>query len=323
VESGALKDDPEKVSYWRRFATFLSRIGLTEFSAEIGITSAKIAVKANLRGDPTFVAQLQQRMAGHLGAFVEDVRGYIRDVVKKIRGENPSTTGVVLLVDSIEHIRGVFSNADEVQRSLENLFAAHAPKLHLPDVHAVYTVPPWLKIRYGSLDALYEPGGVQVLPSLKVRAAGTRDPFEPGLRIMRTIVEQREAEWHQLLTEEQLRRLSLDSGGHLRDLLRLMMDVIRRTTSLPASDAVLDRALSSARDQSLPVPNDDAVWLARIASSNNVELDKLARLPDLARFLDTHLVLCYRNGREWYDLHPLIRDTILKQADRIAGTGGS
>jgi hypothetical protein len=47
----------------------------------------------------------------------------------------------------------------------------------------------------------------------------------------------------------------------------------------------------------------------------------LAQLPDLARFLDAHLVLCYRNGHEWYDLHPLIRDTVIAQAARVAGAG--
>ena len=36
-----------------------------------------------------------------------------------------------------------------------------------------------------------------------------------------------------------------------------------------------------------------------------------------ARFLDTHLVLCYRNGAEWYDVHPLVRDLVLEQAARV------
>jgi hypothetical protein len=30
----------------------------------------------------------------------------------------------------------------------------------------------------------------------------------------------------------------------------------------------------------------------------------------LTRFLDTHFVLYLRNGDEWYDVHPLVRDDV-------------
>jgi hypothetical protein len=30
----------------------------------------------------------------------------------------------------------------------------------------------------------------------------------------------------------------------------------------------------------------------------------------LSRFLDTHLVLFLTNGKDWYDLHPLIREEV-------------
>ena len=35
-------------------------------------------------------------------------------------------------------------------------------------LHVVYTVPPYLKVRYSNLGALYEPGGIYVLPALKL-----------------------------------------------------------------------------------------------------------------------------------------------------------
>jgi hypothetical protein len=322
VASAAVDDDPEQISYWNRFTSFLRSVQLAELAADTGVSPAKVGVKANLRDDPTFVAQLQQRMARHQGAFVEDVHDYVGDVVRQITKKNPATAGVVLLVDSIEHIRGVFANSEQVQRSIGNLFVVNASNLRLPGTHVVYTAPPWLRIRYANLETLYDTGGVTVLLSLKVHTAGTRAPYEPGLNILRAVVEQREAKWRALVSEEQLRRISLASGGHLRDLLRILMDVIRRASTVPTSDAVIDRALASARDQSLPVPNSDAVWLARIARSNTVELSEVARLSDLARFLDTHLLLCYRNGQEWYDLHPLVRDVILEQAQRVSDSGG-
>ena len=91
--------------------------------------------------------------------------------------------------------------------------------------------------------------------------------------------------------------------------------MLRRATSLPVADEVVDRALATARNEFLPIADEDAQWLARITAEHDVALPGVSRLPELARFLDTHLVLCYRNGQEWYDVHPLIRQTVLDQAD--------
>ena len=40
----------------------------------------------------------------------------------------------------------------------------------------------------------------------------------------------------------------------------------------------------------------------------------LRELPSLPRFFDTHLAFCYRNGHEWYDVHPLIEEQVRRQA---------
>lgn len=319
VADGLLPDDPSKLSYWDRFRSFLNGIHLEELGAEIGAGPAKVSVKANLRGDPEFARRLQQRIAGHLGAFVADVREYVKNVGAQLREAHPNAQGIVLIADSIEHIRGISANAEEVQRSLESLFAVHASQLHLPGLHTIYTIPPWLKVLYPGLSALYEPGGVQVLPTLKVRERGDAKPFEPGLEILTHVIAAR-GDWTRLMNEDQLHRLCMHSGGHLRDLLRIVADVLRRATSLPVSDDVVARALATARNEFLPIADDDARWLAKISAEHDVALPGVSRLSELARFLDTHLVLCYRNGREWYDVHPLIRQTVLDQAAQQLAT---
>ncbi|GAA0357426.1 hypothetical protein NE235_36475 [Actinoallomurus spadix] len=313
VEEGLLPDDPAKLSYWERFEGFLKRIRVPEVSAEVNTGLVKVGAKANLRSDPEFTRMLQQRMTGHLGAFVDDVRGYMHDVSMALRSAHPDAEGVVLIVDSIEHIRGISNNAEEVQRSVESLFAVHASKLHFKGFHLIYTVPPWLKVLFPGLSSLYEPGGVQVLPTLKVCGRDGRQPFEPGLEIMERVVAHR-GDWQRLLSPEQLRHVTLQSGGHLRDLLRILADLLRRTTKLPVTDELVQRTLAAARNEFLPIAEDDARWLAQIAGDNSVALPDVDRLPTLARFLDTHLVLCYRNGEEWYNVHPLIREEVLREA---------
>ena len=313
VREHYLDEDPTKYSYWNRFQSFLSSIHLDELSAEVGVGAAKFGMKANLRNDPDFSRKLQERITGHLGTFVDDVRSYVKDISAALLARNSEAAGIVVIVDSIEHIRGISANAEEVQRSIESLFAVHASKLHFPGLHVIYTIPPWLKVLYPGLSSLYEPGGVQVLPTLKIRFQEDGRPFEPGLRILAQVTAAR-GDWKKLLSPAQLDQICLASGGHLRDLLRILADVLRRASTMPVSDNTIERALSAARNELLPIADDDARWLARIAIGHDVALPDVARLPSLARFLDTHLVLCYRNGEEWYDLHPLIRNAVLLQA---------
>jgi len=310
-----LDEDPSRVGYWERLAHFLQRteITLDEISADPG----GVGLKATLKSDPSFKQQLQEHMAGHLGALVGDVHNYLDECVRSLKARHGRDREVVVLVDSIEHIRGTSTNAREVHASVENLFAGHPDKLHLPHLHAVYTVPPYLKVRYPGLGSLYAPGGLHLLPAVKVKdhAGGA---VQGGLDALERIVEHR-GDWRQLLGDRAvLDRLSTESGGHLRDLLRIIAEIIRRAGQLPVREKTIRAALSQIRNELLPIADRDAVWLERVARTKSASLDDTDRLPDLARFLDTHLMLCYHNGQEWYDVHPLIADEVANQADAVA-----
>ena len=223
-----------------------------------------------------------------------------------------------MLVDSIEHFRGTYINAQEVQSSVEDLFVSHSDRLHLPHLHVVYTVPPYLKIRYGNLGALYEPGGVRMLPALKLRNR-IGELSREGYDAMERVVSAR-GDWQKLLGQRSaLDRLIQNSGGHLRDLLRLLAEILRRAKELPVLDSTVDAAINQVRTEFLPIADDDARWLAGIARSHQTALPNISKLPDLARFFDTHLALCYRNGDEWYDVHPLIAEHVIEQADEDPG----
>ena len=155
-----LHDHPTHEGYWERLVNFLTRTELVDVSAGLGIPisldSEVVAadIKANLKSDPSFKRRLQVEMAGHLGALVNDVHGYFESCINALKKRLGAEREVVLLVDSIEHFRGTYINAQKVQSFVEDLFVSHSERLHLPHLHVVYTVPPYLKIRYGNLGAL-------------------------------------------------------------------------------------------------------------------------------------------------------------------------
>ena len=292
--------------YWQRLVDFLRQ---TRVEIE-GISAGMI--KVALKSDPTFKQTLRERMAGHLGALVSNVRGFIEDCVKSLRSEYGNDREIVLLLDSVEHFRGTSVNAKEVHRSVENLFASHSEKLHLPHLHVVYTVPPYLRVLHPNLGALYQPGGLQILPAVKLRRQDG-EQIETSFDVMEQIVSKR-GDWEKLLGERSLLiRLIECSGGHLRDLMRLVAEVLRRATTLPVPGSTVNSAIEQLRGEYLPISNEDARWLAEIARVKDIALPNLKALPALTRLLDTHLVLCYRNGGEWYDVHPLISRRVQEQ----------
>ncbi|HLM46592.1 MAG TPA: hypothetical protein VK458_22170 [Myxococcaceae bacterium] len=308
-KEGFLTGDPAKEGYWARFTTFLknTHLNLADLSS--------VGIKVALKSDPSFRETLQKRMAGHLGALVEDVRAYVTGCVKKVKDRFGPNTEVVLLLDSMEHIRGTSTNATSVQDSVVNLFTSHSDKLHFDHLHVVYTIPPYLKVLYPNLGTLYSPGGVQVLPALKVRD-NSGNVFQPGLDLLERLISAR-GNWREMLGPNRatLDTLSLLSGGHLRDFLRLFSEIIRRADRLPVPEATVDAAIAQVRTEFLPIADADAKWLHLIATTHGVALPDIKLLHDLARYLDTHLALYYRNGNEWYDVHPLVRDVVKAQVE--------
>lgn len=302
-----LGENPSRRGYWDRLVDFFVRTNI-----HVGDMTAS-GLKVNLRSDPSFLEQIQKRMQGHLGALTTDVWKFISECVEAIRDRHGDETQVVMLIDSLEKMRGGYQNARQVQESVETLFVNHAEKLRLPNVHVVYTVPPYLKARSMGLGMLYGLGAVPVFPAIKVRGAGG-DPHTVGLSALRQVVARR-GDWARLLGQEaQLDRLILMSGGNLRDLMRLLAEVIRRAKVLPVPADIVEKSINQMRTEFLPIADTDAKWLATIAETHEAALNDVDQVPDLARFFDSHVVLCYRDGPEWYDVHPLVRDHVLRQA---------
>ena len=133
---------------------------------------------------------------------------------------------------------------------------------------------------------------------------------DAGVDQLRTVVAHRVHDWHRLLSEDQLREVILTSGGHLRDLMRILQAVIRRTDFLPVDDDTVKRALDQVRAEFRILDREGARWLRRFHLDVAQGLDNDAENARLARFLDLHLLLSYTNDRRWYALHPLVADEV-------------
>ncbi len=304
-------------NYWTRVVNFLgeTKVDLNEFSLDLPGAN----LKGNLKQDPSFRQRLQERLHGHLDALVSDVHAFIQECVKELKDKYGDGTEVVLILDSIEQIRGNPLDS-KVYSAVENLFYGHAEKLRLPYVHVVYTVPPWLKISVPGVAGLYDTS--QLVPCIKV-IEKEDGPCQAALDALAALIKQR-GDWTRLLPDRSvLDRLSLASGGYLRDLFRLLRVCLRqvRRGSLPADERIVELAEDEIRNSYLPISYEDAKWLGRVSASHRAEIASSDGLRELSRLFDNHLVLCYRNGKEWYSVHPLVEPMAIEIAEAAARIG--
>ena len=316
---------PRDRGFVERFSDWLqSEVDVNEVTLKAGLAD----VKGSLRDDPRFKERLQKHLHGLVTRIVREAHGFAREAVELVRSETgEANRRVVLLVDSVEQLRGVGAEqAEQVYRSAENLFSGHAESLLIPTLHVIYTIPPYLTPLAPGLGRALGGGMVCSLPSVHVRTPDGADDRD-GLDVMRRIVARRSAEWDSVFTESQLDRIAVSCGGDLRDFFRVLRECLVKANNvsrakLPVEDVVIEHTENHLRREMLPIAHQDRDWLRRIARTKTAELDAIENLPQLARFFDTNLVLNYRNSDDWYDIHPLLVDEIGVGAEpREAATG--
>jgi hypothetical protein len=303
----------------------LSRTLKTEIKPEkVELNLGVIKVSTALLDNPGFRNKLTDYFKNGLNSLRAEVVGYIQERIEAFHGgyTDERGKGIVFLFDNLEQIRGSYLNLTAVTESVTTLFTHHYPHMfELPGVHVVYTVPPWLKF------SAQNTGQITLLPCVHLwKNDQGRAEDDAGYQVLGSLVRRRftnkDATGFATCFEDdgadprkippELRRLIDQCGGHFRDLLRLLRETILRAETLPISSATVGQAIAAVRSNFLPIAMDDAHWLQEIARHRTTALK--SREPEdvqrLTLFLDTHFVLYFKNGKEWYDTHPLIRESV-------------
>ena len=309
-------------SYWSRFKNWLKNTEISAPEANIktklgDLTEAQI--KLNLKTTPTFRRELQNALSGRIGELKEKVHSFIEDGVKAVRSGLSEHTKIVFIFDSLEQIRGSLFNEQDVIKSVERVFSLHNRLLELPYIHTIYTVPPWLKF---ILTNVSKP--IVLLHSIKQWENNQqRSKHRDGRHLFRELIVKRFSkdgfreffgeEWNSPNQIKADRLINL-CGGHFRDLLSLLREAVLPAQNFPVPDAEVETAIANVRSRFLPVSHEDADWLKRIEETRSLSLPDIKgeNVGKVARYLDTHLVLYFRNGDDWYDIHPLIREEVDK-----------
>ena len=332
AEHKDMKHDIAAESFWDRLKHFLTHTEVaisgvearTEYispgRAVLGGISAGLNIKAEIKAGSSFRQNLQKFLDGHILALKGEVDAFIESGVEAIHRKFGPARKIVFIFDSLEQLRVNRSEQGDLIRGIEHLFTVHIDKLTLPYIHAIYTVPPWLPV----LVPLDPPPKVLPTPHLWNNDP-ERSVYEPAWMVFRHLFRRRidDAQIARLFgpggasVGGPIDRLIAASAGQVRDLLRMMRDLLQRLTILPATADVVDSVIAQTRRGMLPLALDDAQWLREVSETRNLALASADEhsVERIGRFIDTHRVLYFVNDSAWYDVHPLIRAEI----DRVIG----
>jgi hypothetical protein len=285
---------------FQRIWNVLTRTDVELNKAEFAVPEVGRLV-VELKARPSLRARVRSAVGNQLARIVDEVSEEL-DVMTG-RATRLGSAGLVVIFDSLEKLRGISSNWSDVLDSAERIFSGGAPHLRLP-IHVLYTIPTALVTR-----RRFE--HVRFMPMIKLRERDGRE-FPAGVDAAYEIVTHRvpievlrEILGDQL--DPRVRSLIEWSGGYPREIVRLMQSMIA-IEPWPLTDSDFARVLNEVGDQYRKlVPASAFSWLAQVAIEQywTLENDEHRLIAD--QMLSNNAVLRYLNDKDWFDLHPAVR----------------
>jgi AAA ATPase domain len=279
-----------------------------KFSLSVGIGE----ITARTKGDATLRERLNQYLAPQKSKLLEAINDELLEpaIAKlKQRGKN----GLVVIVDNLDRIDNRVKPWGRPQQ--EYLFIDQSEYLTKLNCHVVYTMPLALKFSndYNNLTQRF-PEDARVLPMVPIHYKDGSS-CEPGMELMRQMVlvrafpnlgaSTRLSRITQIFdTPQSLDRLCQISGGHVRDLLRLLNNWIQRQRTLPLQRETLEALIRSRRNEmTMQISDEEWELLRQVRVRKKVGGDK-----DYQTLIHSRLVFEYRNynGESWFDVNPIL-----------------
>lgn len=306
------KEDFLQDSAWTRFTEWLQ----TEVEIT-GVTAAGLSAK--LKEQQATVAEKIRRLSSPL-EWTKKVQGLAGDIVEFVRARSRRDR-VVVIVDSLERLRGVSgADQDAMFNHVVSTFAGDFDRLRVPGASMVYATPPYLAL----LSDVRNFVTYYALASVRVYCKPVSDdkhtpqrhqPRPEGLEKMRGLIARRFSDWAQVMDSQALDQLILASGGDLRHFMqRLVAGVVGQAQfaldrlPLGSQDAIIKRVIDENRGETerLTVRSEWPLLAYIFRYHKAIAADRGDSLRTLAHLFDTRVVLNYRNGEEWFDIHPLL-----------------
>ena len=282
-----------------------------EFELSFGI--AKITAEA--KDSPQLRSKLRDYLGPRSNGIIETINQELLEPAhKKLkqRGKN----GLVVIVDNLDKVDS--SPKPWGRPQPEYLFVDRGEQLASLHCHVIYTLPLALRFSndFNTLTQRFK-SDPQVLPMVSIQLRDGKE-FGEGMAKLRQLVLARafpNLEPQQRLEKiteifdstETLDHLCKMSGGHVRNILRILNDAIKKQKGLPISSENLNKVIQNFRNErTLAV--DDKEWelLRQVVQTQKVTGDD-----GYQRLIRSMFVYEYRDDEgSWFDINPILKDSV-------------
>ena len=287
-----------------------------EFSLAVGI--GKIAVRA--KNDASLRDRLNQYLGPQKNKLLEAINTeLIEPAIGQLKQQGKR--GLVVIVDNLDRIDNRPKPFGRLQQ--EYLFVDQSECLTGLKCHLVYTMPLALKFsnEYGRLTQRF-PEDPKVLPMVPLTFQDGDDCQEGLARLQQMVLarafpEMSEAERLAALSQvfdhqDSLIRLCQMSGGHVRDLLRLLNAWIKKGgRTMPLTRKTLEEVIRARRNEMmLQISDPEWALLRQVRQRKKVSGDAAYQT-----LIYSRLVFEYRDqGVSWFDVNPILAEAKELQA---------
>lgn len=324
----ATKHDPSYKNYWQRLIQWLTtteaKFEELELGGKVPVIDLELKLKANLKENPGFVEKLKAFMATKPGELRRQMKEYFEETARVISQKYQADLNPVFIFDQFEQLHDTPQSQGAVSESIITIVSNHQNDLRIPGHHVVMTMPPWLKLVPGDMR------NMALIYAVKLwENDDNRKTCRKGLDQMRSVVEKR-------FTPDGLDRffgpanrkgvrphvdqLIMASAGHLRHLIILLREVLKRASELPVPRKIIDGAIDNHRDSFLPLSLAHSQYLLQFERERQCSFPntKPETIYDVTTLFNNHYAFLMRNSALWCDVHPLLREIIAKNIARAA-----
>jgi len=313
-----------QASYAQRLWDWLAttEVRVDALDAQLPLGGARLGFKTLLKENPVFREQVKRAVSASVGRLYSQAKLFVQQVSEEIRLHDRygPKAKVVLVLDSLERLRVTGADAQACYDAIQRTFDVNGEFLKPEHIDVVYSVPPYLPFLSPRIGSYF---GVEVCTLPHVKVFATPDPQRGvqaasvdagGVALIVQSVQRRMPQVEQLVPLRSLQRLALASSGSVRDFFRLLRSVASKArvaqVPLPLADERLIEVAEQVLRNEMPLAEEDKQWLRAVRRTNGTGLDKMEHLHKLARLFDSGLILNYRNGREWCEVHYLLHDAL-------------
>ena len=266
------------------------------------------AITAACKTNTLYKKELRRALKQSFGQFSQAFNQLVLHAEQQLQ-QTQQGQKILFVVDGTDRMR----QADRQRLLIDDVY-------QLQQLHGcfIYCAPIGLIYQENSINQLFH--YVCKLPMIKLADKGDHQPYQPGHTALKNMVYRRAAP--ELFDPPELvDTLIAHSGGHPRDLLRLLNYAFQAAEGDVFNQAAVDDAIRQlASDYRRLLTTDDYAFLYQIDQAPSDETNH----SDQAQHLLYHLALLEYNGF-WWQSHPIIRTLpgYHRAADEAAADDGT